>query len=123
MEKPKEEERMKAALCYFPYTGIFMSLYFYFMNKKDRFLKFHILQGIGFAVAFLIIYFGFTLLSMVELNLAWLNSILVLLAGWKFYNILNLALICTSLLLMAAAYEGKSVRIPIIADMFGARKV
>lgn len=61
-EKPYNlDSNIAGMLCYLPYIGLFTSTAFAMIEKEDRFVKFHAIQGLLLAVAHIILYTGFTL--------------------------------------------------------------
>jgi len=90
MEKPyKMEPNIEAALSYIPIVGVFV----FFMEKEDKFVRFHAMQSILYWVAIVVIgsvvrtlfgyfYMGLSLMRILQTA----ATIVWLFLMWKAYN-------------------------------------
>lgn len=89
-EKPYNlDPNVEAALAYLPFVGLFTSLAIFFVEKKNKFVRFHAMQGLLLGIAHfvlssalaitLILSFFITLVNLVAF-MAWCFMM------WKAYN-------------------------------------
>ena len=89
-EKPYSlDQNVEAMLCYLPYIGLFTSLAIFMMEKKNKFVRFHALQGLLFAAGYMVL----TMVLSITIILIWLVPIVSMVAFvvwlfmmWKAYN-------------------------------------
>lgn len=106
------EPNIAAVLCYLimipPITPVIMLL----VEKEDRFVRYHAIQSLIFGLASLIGIFGLEMIAQGLGQIArplelMLNAVILLAGGGVF---------CLWLLLLVRAYQGQSVKIPVIGD-------
>lgn len=102
--KPKTntglEENIAGLLCYV--FTIFTGLLFLFLEKENRFIKFHALQSIFLFVALVV----FNLVMTIIPILGWIVNILMVPVGFAIY-----------VFLMYKAYKGEMFKLPFLGDL------
>lgn len=79
----------EAMFAYLPLLGIFTSLAIFVMEKENKFVRFHALQGLLFAGAFFTIYFILRVIGFLFFLVPFVNFTAFLVWGfmmWKAYN-------------------------------------
>jgi len=101
-EKPYVlDQNIEAMLCYLPYVGVLTSLAIFAMEKTNKFVRFHALQGFLLALA----YFVITRALIVTLLLIWTVPFV------------TMATFFLQLLLMWRAYNNEEPELPIIGKL------
>ena len=92
------------------YVTIIPAIVFLVMEpyNKNRFIRFHSFQNIFFHVAWIILWVGLTILTMVPI----LNF-----AGLIIWPVVGLAGFIVWLVLLLKAYQGQMFKLPVIGDM------
>lgn len=94
-ENPKDEKpynlepNVEAAFAYFPLIGIFTSLAIFMVEKENKFIKFHALQGIFLGIIFILLNIIFRMTFILTFLLQIINFLAFVLWGfmiWKAYN-------------------------------------
>ena len=83
------DENVEAMLAYLPFIGLFTSLAVFMMEKDNQFVRFHALQGLLFAIAYLIVSITLTATFILALLVPVVNLaafIIWLFMMWKTYN-------------------------------------
>ena len=103
------EENLEAALCYF---GVWITgLIFYFVEDKDKFIRFHAMQSILVFLPLTILYWIFGgFFGIFNYGSAWVFF------GWISWLFLILIIILW-IILMMKAYQMQKYKLPIIGDI------
>lgn len=83
------DPNIEAMFSYLPLLGIFTSLAIFIMEKENKFVRFHALQGLMFAVVFFIVIFILKLFNFLHFLKPSINLAGFLIWGfmmWKTYN-------------------------------------
>src|SRR5699024_595806 len=96
------QPNLAGLLCYLFVFGLIASIIFLVMEKESKFVKYHALQSIFLTVSLIILY---TVLTFIPI-LGWLMIILLAPVSFVLW-----------LFLMYKAYQGDTVKLPIIGDM------
>ncbi|HOP69909.1 MAG: DUF4870 domain-containing protein [Dethiobacteria bacterium] len=102
-------------LCYL--LGFVTGLIFFFLEKENRFVRFHALQSILASVAIIVILFIIDSLFVALFSSLHLFFIVSLL---KFVGtLLGLAALALWVVLMVKAYQGEYFKLPVVGDLAG----
>jgi uncharacterized membrane protein len=113
------DANLASMLCYLTMIccglGIIVSLVFFIIEKTNRLLRFHAMQGLLFGGVWIVVAIAFRILSMV---LAIGDIGFIIFWGLLFVRIL-VALFLLVFLILAAikAYQGQYYKLPIIGDI------
>jgi uncharacterized membrane protein len=97
----KLDENTEAMLSYLPFIGLFTSLAIFMMEKENKFVRFHAMQGLLFALAYVIINMGLGLTIVLAI----------------FVPIINLAAFIVWLFMMWKAYNREEFHLPVIGKI------
>lgn len=101
-EKPYTlEPNVEALLCYLPFISLFTSLGVLMMEKNNKFVRFHAIQGLLFSIVYVVLSMAFTLTIVL--------AVLV--------PILNLASFAIWLFMIYKAYNNEEFELPIIGKI------
>lgn len=112
VEVSKDDSNLKAALCYFPLflINVLASLFFFFTEKDNKFLRFHALQSLILMVVLIVLVVPIALVSFVLLLIPVIGFILYALL-WVLICVVFLGL---DLFLMYKAYTGEKFMLPVL---------
>ena len=108
MAKVDTNRNLVAALSYLPFFAIFLSVVILFVEKDDKFIRFHALQSLFISVGY---YTANILISIIFSKglLAFLSSVLS--------PLLVLAVTIVWVVSMMKAYRGKIVKWPVVGKL------
>lgn len=118
------EPNIAAALSYFWIVG----LIFFFIEKANRFIRFHAMQSVLYGVLWVVIIIALVVVNFVILIIAGVAagaagdagafvSLIVWLISLLIWLVIPLAYIGTLILAAVKAYQGKTFKLPIIGRM------
>lgn len=103
------ESNLAAALAYITIVGII----FFFIEKENRFVRFHSMQSILFGAAITVL---FIVLGIVTAILGMISGILATLFS-LLTGLLGLGVLIVAVLCMIKAYQNQMFKLPVIGDM------
>ncbi len=109
------ESNVKAALCYFNFIlpiGLVLSLYYGFVEKKDKFVTFHAYQSLLLIVAAVIVY---VVLGILMAFLLFLGPLALI--SLPLYGLVSLIFLLVVLYCMYKAYESEKYMLPVIGEV------
>ncbi len=90
VEKPyKLDANIEAMLCYLPFISLFTSIGVLMMEKENKFVRFHAIQGVLFSLVYVVLSMGFTLTFVLAFLVPLLNLaafVVWMLMIYKTYN-------------------------------------
>ncbi len=97
------QPNLAGLLCYIPFLiGLILSIVFFIIEKKSKFVRFHALQSILLAVALIVI-----------------SAVLMVIPviGWVLLPIVSLLSLILLIILMIKSYQGEQFKLPVIGDI------
>src|SRR5882672_10156919 len=97
-----------------------LAIIIFFMEKDNRFARFHALQSIFYHVAAVVVFIGIAIvLAIIQVILALISSVLAAIGGllWLLYMLVVLVYLVGLLFLAFKAYGGATVSLPVIGGM------
>jgi uncharacterized membrane protein len=102
-----KDSNLKGALCYFPFIGWIVSIFFILTERDDLHVRFNALQSIMFLFTFLVLYTLLGLLSGLLTSMIYVELILSISS-----NVVALGYLIISLILIYESYVGKKFMLP-----------
>jgi uncharacterized membrane protein len=93
------QENVAGALCYL--FGWVTGLIFFFVEPKNKFVRFHAVQSISLTVVLMVVYFILFLIPVI---------------GWAISAILGIAFFVLWIFLMFKAYQGQLFKLPVVGN-------
>lgn len=104
---PIQDSKIKGALCYFPFIGWIISVFFILTEREDHYVRFNALQSIMLLFFFVVISVFFNQLAQVTANMIYAGLVIGLID-----IILSPAYLLVSLFLIYKGYLGERFMLP-----------
>ena len=91
-----------------------VGLIFFFVEKMNRFVRFHTMQAVLLAVSLFVLFFVFLF---VGIGLAFVNSNLAAVVLFLGYIVIPIGLFVGWLIALINAFQGKIFKLPLIGDL------
>jgi uncharacterized membrane protein len=104
---PTQDSKIKGALCYFPFIGWIISIFFILTEREDHYVRFNALQSLMLLIFFVVISVFFNQLTNLTANMIYVGLVIGLIDV-----LLSPFYLLVSLFLIYKGYSGERVMLP-----------